>query len=199
MENAPINGLTFSEKLISVFVILNVATVLFMNRPTAVVALAEKIRQGLPSAQLQYRFDQAGWAIRWYAHKSGLDATWQMFGRQSRFNWWYRIYAHYSDGRRVELPLPLQSPRTLTQRYFHDFREGKYYLNLYGSADLRNRYAQYLCRQFPYSGPSRVRSISFELHTQMLFEPPQTLQHRTHHNGPPQSRLLDTFACQALR
>ena len=82
-----------------------------------------------------------------------------MFSSQPRFNWWFGIEAVTADGA-FELPVPLQGDRTLAQRSLFDFREAKFHLNLYSSESLRDRYARYLCRQFPIVNGQGVRAVS---------------------------------------
>ena len=133
--------------------------------------------------------------IRTYAHYVGLDNRWQMFGRQSRFNWWYVIKGRYRDGSREEeivLDLPRQSeqsgvPRTPLQYHFLDFREGKFHLNMYREPYDRAAYARYLARKFPTHDGMPIESIAFELHYQNLNTPDEAratgthLQPETHH------------------
>jgi hypothetical protein len=74
----------------------------------------------------------------------------------------------------------LQGNRTFAERSFFDFREAKYHLNLYGSEDLRDRYARYLCRQYPAVGGHEVRAIRFLLHHQQLLSPSEARIRGTH-------------------
>ena len=110
------------KAFLSAFIILNIFTVLFMNRPE--------------------------WLIMHYAHLVGLDNRWIMFSRLPRFNWWYVFKAKYSDGTEVVLPLPRQSNRALLERYF-DFREAKFHLNIYNNPSAREAYANQYCINLP--------------------------------------------------
>src|SRR4029434_3309426 len=94
-----------------------------------------------------------------------------MCGCQSRFNWWFEIQGVYANGKIVNLPLPLQSPRSFWQRTFFAIKEAKFLPTLSPSDDLRNRYAHYLCRQYPTEDGAPIQSIVFNLHHQMLLEP----------------------------
>ena len=187
---------TFSDKqvLLSLFIVLNLGTVLFINRPLWLVRESDEIVQGF-TPRLAYRFNYTGWLIRRYAHLAGLDNLWQMFGRQSRFNWWYEITATYADGKTVVLPLPRQSPRTFWQAHFADYKEAKYHLNLYQSQELRQRYAHYLFREYATKDGAAIQTITFNLHHQMLLEPPQSGQQRTHVADRSYSQVLDQFSC----
>src|SRR5207247_458431 len=81
------------------------------------------------------------------SHPTVLGNLWQMFGRQSRFNWCFPISAVYGNAERINLLLPPQSDRTFWQGTLFDFREGKFHLNLYPSPELREAYAHHLCRE----------------------------------------------------
>ena len=184
----------FRQFLISLFIILNLGTILFINRPVWMVNKSdEMVRDLLP--RTAYKFNYTGWLIRRYAHLAGLDNLWQMFGRQSRFNWWFEIKATYADGRTYLLPLPRQSPRTFWQATFSDFKEAKYHLNLYASQELRQRYAHHLFREYAKRDGAEIQSITFELYHQMLLEPPESGRRGTHVAGPAQSSVMDHFVC----
>jgi len=68
-----------------------------------------------------------------------------MFSFAHRFIWSYTISAQYADGSIETLLLPLQSERTFFLKYFYDFKEIKFHLNIYGSPAQRMRYAFFLC------------------------------------------------------
>lgn len=182
------------QVFISLFILLNLGTIAFINRPVWMVQKSDEAVQRMPSTTA-YRFNYTGWLVRRYAHLAGLDNLWQMFGRQSRFNWWFEIKATYADGKTVLLPLPRQSPRTFWQATFSDFKEAKYHLNLYASQELRQRYAHHLFREYAKRDGAEIQSITFELHHQMLLEPPQSAEQRTHVAGPAYSSVLDHFTC----
>jgi len=180
--------------LISLFIVLNLSTVLFMNRPVWMIqTINQRINYLTP--QDAYRINYGSWLIQQYAYRAGLDNAWQMFGRQSRFNWWFDIRGVYANGQSVSLPLPLQSPRTFWQATFFDIKEGKYQLNLYPSEDLRQRYAHYLCRQYPRHDGYPILSITFDLHHQMLLDPAEAVLRKTHLADRSYSRPLNAFTC----
>lgn len=129
---------------VSVFVTLNVLTILLANRPPGFLAFESS---GSEAARW------AIWADTRYGYALGLDPQWQMFSHVHKVNWGYVIEARYGGERTVLLPLPSQSPRTWWQRAFVDFKEAKFELNLYGDeprrARWREEYSDYLRRQYP--------------------------------------------------
>ncbi|MEO8494395.1 MAG: hypothetical protein ABI614_04960 [Planctomycetota bacterium] len=165
---------------ISLFIVANLGTILFMNRPHALSeSVVERVAKGSPSGA--YRLRQTGWCIHRYAHVVGLDNRWQMFGRQSRFNWWYVITATYSDGRTsqtVPLPTPTQSARTFWQRVLFDFREAKFHLNIYSDRLARESYSRYLARQFPQRDERAIRTITWQLAYQPILPPDESVRTR---------------------
>jgi hypothetical protein len=181
--------------LISLFCVLNVATVLYANRPSWATSAVDGALDRHLSPWQAYRVRLLGWMSSRYAHLSGLDNRWQMFGRQSRFNWWFRIVAIAPDGAVNDLPLPLQSERTFLQANFFDFREAKYHLNLYADEDLRTRYARYLCRRFPVVNGATTASIRIFLHHQQLVDRATARARGTHLEPHSYARVLQEVSC----
>lgn len=98
----------------------------------------------------KYQYKYLGWVTHKVAHYCGLDNRWEMFGRQSRFNWEFDIQAQYSATETpVSLPLPRQSKRSFFEKMIIDFKEAKFHLNLYANEDERAGYARYLARNYP--------------------------------------------------
>jgi hypothetical protein len=178
---------------ISAFIVLNLGTVLFMNRPMPVVQATDNFLSKL-SPLTAYHFSYTGWLMAEYAHKCGLDNRWEMFVRQSRENWWFTIKAK-TDVATIELPLPRQSPRTFWQRNFFDFREGKFHLNLYENSFLRQAYASYLGRKYSVPGQPPIRSIIFELHTQNLLSRADAAKYGRSTEPQSYTQILDEFPC----
>lgn len=131
-----------------------------------------------------------------YAHKLGLDNRWQMFGRQSRFNWRFHIYGLYSDGlttRAWLLPDPRQVPRNWIERNLIDFKEGKYQLNIYDNRPARMAYAFYLARRYPLHEGLPIQSVVYELRHQWIREPRQAQMLGSHLDPTVHKRVLDVF------
>ena len=136
------------KAFLSAFIILNIFTVLFMNRPEWLKNAEALFLERNFSPTGKYRVQYSEWLIMHYAHLVGLDNRWIMFSRLPRFNWWYVFKAKYSDGTEVVLPLPRQSNRALLERYF-DFREAKFHLNIYNNPSAREAYANQYCINLP--------------------------------------------------
>jgi hypothetical protein len=187
---------TLTKTLLSAFCILNLGTVLYINRPSWVIRSAERWLSHLnPETVHSVRMKE--WYVRRYAHLVGLDNLWQMFGRQSRFNWWFQIKGLYKGGKVVLLTLPLQSPRTFVEKSFFDFKEGKYHLNLYAGAELRRWYADYLCREHPTHEGAPIQAISWEMHYQNLLPPQEAKIRKTHLEEKSYSSVWNHFTCPA--
>lgn len=134
--------------LISAFVVLNVGTVLFMNVPPRVNALAVKAMDRVLGPMMTHHVRNAGWGWAYYAYIVGLDNRWQMFGALSRFEWNCTITAIYENGKERELPSPRlvsedsfmvdyshcgAAPRHCRfrkQRRFLHARDGRFFLDL---------------------------------------------------------------------
>jgi hypothetical protein len=154
--------------IISLFAVLNIGTVLYMNRPEQLIAATESAVRRHLDQWSGYQIKRADWLVRRYANVVGLDNRWEFFGRVSRFNWHYLVQARTADGRMSVLPLPRQSPRTFVQRTFVDFKEAKFHLNLYGRERSREAYARHLCRAYPTVQGAPVSSVVFEIYTQNI-------------------------------
>lgn len=181
--------------LIVLFMVVNLATIAFANRPPALAdAVARRLDQAL-SPDAAWRVRWVGWLWQRYAHLVGLDNRWEMFGRQSRFNWRYEIVGRYGDAGARVLPLPLQTRRTLAQDLLLDFKEPKLHLNLYPDAARRERWAQYLCRRFPEHEGRRMEDVVIDLHWRELRPLAEAVRTGTHLASGTHVAALDTFPC----
>lgn len=187
----------WKRRLISMFVLVNLLTVLWINQPESFCDTKSKwLDRWLPPSDA-YRFRYAGWRWSQYAHYTGLDNRWQMFGRQSRFNWWYDIRAIYSDGVRestVLLPLPNQSARTVLQRTLFDLKERKFELNIYLNPLARESYSRYLARQYPTKDGMQIQSVRWHLGTQGILPPDVAVAENRLHEDTVHVQLLNEFA-----
>ena len=181
--------------LIYVFVVINIFTVLFMNRPIFFIRDVNRIIENYHSPNIAYKVQLLSWYIKSYAHIVGLDNQWQMFGRQSRFNWWYLIKAKYNNSQTIVLPLPRQTSRNFIERNLIDFKEGKFHLNMYNNEIGRETYSRYLCRKFSNLDGSPIQSIVFELWYQYIL-PPEEAKHKEKCLDPNiYSQTLNEFKC----
>jgi hypothetical protein len=183
----------FKKLLLSAFVVLNLGTVLWMNRPGSLVRAWDRALAASPSPAAAGLLRQADYVDRNYAHVAGLDPTWQMFGGLSRFDWWFVIKARYAGGKEVVLPLPLQSDRTPWERTMADFKEVKYHLNMYGDRPTRKAYSIYLARLYPEHDGAPVRQIVWELHYQNFRPMDETRRLGSHLEPASHYVVLDTF------
>lgn len=150
------------------------STIAWCNLPAAAhQACYSWCDKNLP-AQLTYRLRQSEWCARYAAHVGGIDNRWQMYGGQSRFNWEFQIYGEYGDGSEridVLLPLPRQSERSLFARWVVDYKEAKFYLNIYNDEIGRESYARYLARQYPEHQGRELKNIRFDMRIRYILPP----------------------------
>ncbi len=191
--------------LISAFIILNLATVGYVNRPAWLSEAWDNTVNALP-APIPWLKKKGELIPRMYGHVTGLDRYWDMFSNLPRFNWWYVIKAEYADGTTVLLPLPRQSERTFLQRHFFDFKEAKFELNIYPRAGppqseevlrYRKAYAYYLARQYPTHNGAPIRAILWEVRTQRLLPAIQAELAGTHLDPEVALLVLDDFRIAA--
>ncbi len=182
--------------LISGFVGINLLTVAWMNQPEQLSEAASNWIDRHWSPSQAYRLRLAAWRWNQYAHYAGLDNRWQMFGFQSRFNWWYDIRAVYSDGHQessVLLPLPNQSARTLAERLLFDLKERKFELNIYRNPIAREAYSRYLARQFPTHEGMPISNVRWHLGSQRILPPAEAVSKQQLHDTQVQILLLNDF------
>ncbi len=194
--NRILNRIVLTKIAISVFVVANLLTVLSINMPDSIQKAFHSHIKGCLSDWNAYRLDQANYRWRQYAYVVGLDNRWQMFGRQSRFNWWYDIRAVYSNGiveKAILLPLPNQSQRSILERYVFDQKERKFALNIYQSELGREAYSRYLMRQFAEQDGMPIQSIRWHLCTQRILPPEEAVTKQELHEPKTQVYPLNDF------
>ena len=186
--------------IISCFVILNILTIVYFNRPSFIDKVSNNFVDKYFSQTAAYNARYALWFISskltLYGYLAGINNHWIMFGSQSRFNWWYKIKAKYTNGEIVLLPLARQSERTFWQKNFFDFKEAKILHNLYSNSLWREKYANYLCRQYSSNNGSSVKSIEWEVYWQKLYDPKEARRLGTHLSPEISSSLLNSFNCK---
>jgi hypothetical protein len=167
--------------LVSCFIVLNFTTVAYVNQPEVTkTATKEWSRQHLTRYQ-DYSVRKSIWYLSYYGHLLGLDNRWQMFGRQSRFNWWFIVRGEYGQGDAAQLkllPIPQQTTRSLLQRLVFDLKENKILLNLYSRPFGRECYSRYLARQTPEYAGVPIRAVQWELAHQKIRSPEEAIQLR---------------------
>ena len=150
------------------------ATILWCNMPASVHQTYYNWCEKSFSPQTAYKLRKTEWCARYAAHIGGVDNRWQMYGGQSRFNWEFLIYGEYGEGdNKVErlLPLPRQSQRSLLTRWIVDYKEAKFYLNIYNDELGRECYARYLGRQYPEYQGLQLKSVRFDQRIRYILPP----------------------------
>ena len=104
-----------------------------------------------------------------YAYTTGLDSRWQMFITMFHFRSWYKIEAKFANDPIKKLfNLPIQqNDRSFIERNFYDFREVKFFVNIYQIPFELDRYGKYLCRTPTFE---KIESVSFTFFTQRILD-----------------------------
>lgn len=185
---------------ISAWCATNLAIVVYLNVPVEWrTGFWQTVRAPLTPVA-SWHVEIAEWRVRCYAHILGIDNRWQMFGFQSRFNWWYTIRGEYSDGvttRLVDLPLPNQSGRTLWQRAVMDIKEDKLELNLYANQPVRETYSRYIARHYPTYAGMPIKAVRWDLGHQAILPPQEARQKQKLWDLHVGTQLLDRFEIPA--
>jgi hypothetical protein len=164
---------------ICAFILLNFITIINSNRPQWL--LVERI---LPSNTTINDFmNQFRWRISMYAHYAGLDNRWEMFSFIYREDWFLVFKARYEgEEQDVYLPLALQSERRFIDKWFYDFREAKYRLNIYGSKGARQHYAKWLCEKYNMKDNHPILYVAVDYETTDIL-PREQARELGHHLG----------------
>ncbi len=157
--------------LISLFVLLNIFTVIYVNRPIPIKETqGSKLKEILHPSSLDHMRSATRIFFTGYGELVGLSTRWLMFVLQDRYNWSYLIKAKYEDSSEVILPIPRQGKRTILEREFFDFKDTKFQYNFNYRPYAKEHYASYLCRKYPIHNGAKVKSIIFELYKQNILE-----------------------------
>jgi hypothetical protein len=181
---------------VNIFIVLNLCVIAFANKPDFIADAVQQFSKTNLSPQTDYRLRLSGWYLKYYGYLVGLDNKWQMFGRQSRFNWWYVVRGEYSDGtttQRILMPTSFQSARTLPQRLLFDLKENKIQLNMYNNAFAREAYSRYLARQFPEHNGLPIRAVLWELAHQKIIPPAEAVAQQKLREDKVHIRSLNRF------
>ena len=153
-----INSPSFKKLLVSIFILLNISTIIFANFPERLKRFTQlKISSSFPSFLLNK-----------YGQFTGLCARWGMFANLDREKWWLLIKGKYKNQKEIILPLPRQSTRRFIDRFFFDFREAMLCVRLGNDKKKQERYASFLCRRFFAHNGSSIESIVFESRSQKI-------------------------------
>ena len=159
--------------LISFFILLNIFTVIYVNRPVPIKkdVQGDKLKEILHPSSLDHMRSSIGIFFTNYGELVGLSTRWLMFVLQDRYNWSYLIKARYMDSSEILLPIPRQGERTFLQREFFDFKDAKFQYNFNYRPYAKEHYASYLCRKYSVHNGSKIKSIVFELYKQNILDP----------------------------
>jgi hypothetical protein len=183
------------RKLISLFIVLNILTLLVANQPPAFVDWKQRTAEALLGPQPAWVLRYGEWLIRRYAHIVGLDNRWMMFSRLPRFDWWFVIKAKHRDWTHEVLPLPRQSERSFGQRVFFDFKEAKLHLNIYNYPQARRAYGRHLCRTTGERTGTVPLAIVWERHYQDILERSEAAASGTHLDPEVRSEVIQVVEC----
>jgi hypothetical protein len=182
------------KRLLSAFVVLNLATVAYLNMPEALAKVGREVLEELP-APLAYPFRLAGNLDVAYAYVTGQDNVWRLFEVMDHANVSFVAKARYADGALVTLPLPLQSERTFWQRHLFDFKEPKLVLYVAQMPKPRAAYSDYLCRQFPAHDGAPVTEIVWEGREQVIRPPSEAERLGTHLDSRVRTEVVARVPC----
>lgn len=169
--------------IISVFIILNLFTVAYYHFPQRIRRVTDKI---FPSLKL----------IREYASAISVTAHWGMFTSLEKEKWWILIKGKYENSQEeVILPIPLQGKRDFLEKYFFDFREVKFFVNLFKEKYRQERYARYLCRRFPENKGSKIIKIIYEQYIQKKYNPKEAWERGYYLEPSYNKTVLNTYYC----
>lgn len=181
--------------LISLFIALNVLTLLVANQPPAFVEWKQRTAESLLGSRPAWVLRYGEWLIRRYAHIVGLDNRWMMFSRLPRFDWWFVIKAKHRDFTHEVLPLPRQSERSFAQRVFFDFKEAKLHLNIYHRPQARWAYGRHLCRATADRTGTLPLAIVWERHYQNILPRSEAAASGTHLAPEVRSEIIQVVEC----
>ena len=182
--------------LISLFILLNIFTVIYVNRPLPVKDTeGSKLKGILHSVRAENSQGFFDLLFTGYGNFVGLGTRWLMFILQDKYNWSYLIKARYADSSEVLLPVPRQGKRSILQREFFDFKDAKFQYNFNYRLYAKEHYASYLCRKYPIYNGSKVRSIVFELSKQNILEPNDAAKRKAYLEPVIRKEMPETFSC----
>ena len=184
---------------ISLFILLNIFTVIYINRPVPVkTTQGNKLKEILHPSSFDLRSTIGLFFIN-YGEFIGLGTRWLMFVLQDHYNWFYLIKAKYNDSSEMLLPIPRQGERTILQREFFDFKDAKFQYNFNYRPYLKEHYASYLCRKYPIHNGAKIRAIIFEFYRQNILEPREAQKRNRYLEPVIKKEMPIVFNCNSER
>lgn len=149
---------------ISLFCVLNVATIVWANLPQSVVELSSRafVQVGSPPTGGPCAECGRYWINR-YSHLTGFGAVWKLFTGLPRYNYWITVEYVYADGSREERGRPYPEHRWALLTPLLNHRENKIDLNLLSHDATRISFARWLCREEEARGRA-TRSVQLFVH-----------------------------------
>ena len=154
---------TLAQVGISLFILLNVAASIAMNRPDDVAVWLFRKVNATFSPRMAAMLQRVPDDLYRFAHFAGYNVKWQMYSYLQRYDFTILAVGIDASGRAVLLPEPLQSARTPFEQFVTDFRETKYQLNIYQYPSGQPFYASYLLRKYPDLNGVPTRAIRLDL------------------------------------
>ena len=184
--------------LISFFILLNILTVLYVNRLIPVNEIqGNKLKEILHSPYKPSEVSKITQFITNYGELVGLGTRWLMFILQDRYNWSYVIKAKYSDLSEIVLPIPRQGVRTALQKNLFDFKDAKFQYNFNYRPYIKEHYASYLCRKYSVHNGSKIKSVIFELYKQNILDPEEAEKRGTHLEPIIRKEIAGVYSCNS--
>ena len=171
--------------IISIFILVNLFTIVYYNAPQRIRKITGKI---FPSLNLIVR----------YAPCIGITGNWRMFTSIEKNNWWVAIKGVYKGSKEVILPLPLQSKRTFMETYFFDFREVKFLITLLREKCRQKHYAIYLCRKFQDYEGRKIEKIIYEVYKQEKYRPKEAYRNGYYIKPVITRTIVSTYNCMDI-
>lgn len=189
----------FKKMLISLFILINLASFFWFNYPGKVTRLVNKILDHTLTEKTANKTKRTLEGVKRILRLLGLSHKWSMFNSVNRNNYWYLIKAKYKNLKEIVLPLPLQTPNvTILEKYFFSFREPKFLINLHKDTLRRRSYAHFLCKKFQLDNKSPIDAISFEYYSQNIVDPKNLMDSSTYLEPLVTKEVLDTFNCRDI-
>lgn len=194
----------FFEKLkkilISLFILINICAFFYFNYPGKVTRLGDKILNFTLKENIANKARGTLYKARWLLRLLGLCHKWSMFNSVNKNNYWFLIKARYKNAEEVILSLPLQVPNpTILEKYFFNFREPKFLINLHREGIRRKSYVNFLCKRYKTTRGAPIEKIVFEYYSQNIIKPKDLKNSSTYLEGRVTKEILDTFDCKNLQ
>ena len=183
------------KKIISAYIILNFATVVWVNSAQWRYWARSELSGKIPP-YIERILDTAGVIFQRYSALTGLYGVWEMFNYADRSQFMIFVKAEYANSATWVLPIAWQSERTFWQEKLFDVKSGKFFVNMAALQNVRRVFAFYLCRTFSSHNGSPIRKIIFEQNVQRVRNPKEAMEKGYHLDPEVSTSVKDIFQCQ---